>query len=415
MARNFWIASFLSASALVDAACVKKAASNSSDIVAATYFAGYHIDEGFTVADIPWDRYTEVKYAFAETTANGSVDLSKSAPESVPEFVAAAKQNNVKALISIGGWTGSRHFSTSVGSAANRTAFVKTVTDLVKQYDLDGVDFDWEYPNKQGLGCNAINDNDTSNFLSFLQELRAADSSLYLTAATSLFPWNNASAAQSTDLAGFADVLDYAMIMNYDIFGAWATTGGPNAPIASSCDARNNQGSLELGFAAWTAAGVPASKLVLGVPAYAHGFSVTPSAAFPNGTTGGLDMFPAQNSSNRFQGSSWDNDPPVDDCGNAQPPSGTYQFWSMITEKGFLTEAGEPSSNVTAGWDSCSQTPALYDSARQIWVSYDNAKSMAIKGQYILDKGMKGFALWETGGDYQNILVNSVRTAVGLS
>lgn len=40
---------------------------------------------------------------------------------------------------------------------------------------------------------------------------------------------------------------------------------------------------------------------------------------------------------------------------------------------------------------------------------------MAIKGQYILDKGLKGFALWETGGDYKNILVNSVRTAVGLS
>lgn len=65
MARNFWIASLLSASAFVaDAACVKRA-DNSSGLVAATYFAGYHIKEGFTVEDIPWDRYTEVKYAFA--------------------------------------------------------------------------------------------------------------------------------------------------------------------------------------------------------------------------------------------------------------------------------------------------------------------------------------------------------------
>lgn len=199
---------------------------------------------------------------------------------------------------------------------------------------------------------------------------------------------------------------------------------------------------MELGLAAWLGAGVPASKIVLGVAAYGHGFSVAPSAAFPNGSTGGLNMFPAQNSSNRFQGSSWDNDPPVDDCGNAQPPSGTYQFWSMVTEKGFLTETGEPAANVTAGWDGCSQTvcilscaclpsqfsqivcvvltnqriqPALYDSARQIWVSYDNARSMAVKGQYILSKGLKGFAMWETGGDYKNILVDSVRAAVGMS
>lgn len=161
---------------------------------------------------------------------------------------------------------------------------------------------------------------------------------------------------RSTDLSGFGNVLDYAMIMNYDIYGAWATTGGPNAPLASSCDTRNNQGSMELGLAAWVAAGVPASKIVLGVAAYGHGFSVASSAALPNGSTGGLNMFPAQNSSNRFQGSSWDSDPSVDDCGNAQPPSGTYQFWSMVKENGFLTETGEPSGNVTAGWDSCSKT-----------------------------------------------------------
>lgn len=73
----------------------------------------------------------------------------------------------------------------------------------------------YEYPNKQGLGCNAINDNDTSNFLSFLQELRQqpAGADLTLTAATSLFPWNDATGNQSTDLSGFADVLDYLMIM----------------------------------------------------------------------------------------------------------------------------------------------------------------------------------------------------------
>lgn len=67
MARNLWLASLLSASTLADAACTKRtsSASNSSGVVAATYFAGYHIDEGFTVADIPWDKYSEVKYAFA--------------------------------------------------------------------------------------------------------------------------------------------------------------------------------------------------------------------------------------------------------------------------------------------------------------------------------------------------------------
>lgn len=32
-----------------------------------------------------------------------------------------------------------------------------------------------------------------------------------------------------------------------------------------------------------------------------------------------------------------------------------------------------------------------------------------------MDTGLKGFALWEAGGDYNNILVDSVRKSVGMA
>ena len=48
----------------------------------------------------------------------------------------------VKALVSVGGWTGSLYFSSAVASAENRTAFVKTITDFATQYQLDGIDFE---------------------------------------------------------------------------------------------------------------------------------------------------------------------------------------------------------------------------------------------------------------------------------
>jgi hypothetical protein len=50
---------------------------------------------------------------------------------------------NVAALVSIGGWTGSRFFSSALGSAANRTAFVQTVTTFAAKYQLDGLDFEY--------------------------------------------------------------------------------------------------------------------------------------------------------------------------------------------------------------------------------------------------------------------------------
>lgn len=65
MVRNTVLtASLLGAAAsLANAACIKRG--NSTSLVAATYFAGYHIDDGFPLSSLSWDRFTEVKYSFA--------------------------------------------------------------------------------------------------------------------------------------------------------------------------------------------------------------------------------------------------------------------------------------------------------------------------------------------------------------
>lgn len=61
---SLFTASLLTASALVaDAApCIN---STGSKPIAATYFAGYHVDDGFTVDDLSWEKYNVVAYAFA--------------------------------------------------------------------------------------------------------------------------------------------------------------------------------------------------------------------------------------------------------------------------------------------------------------------------------------------------------------
>jgi chitinase len=121
----------------------------------------------------------------------------------------------VKALVSLGGWTGSQWFSTAVGDSANRTAFVKTVLNFANKYELDGIDFDWEYPGNQGIGCNAISPNDTSNFLLFLQALRSKPDGkkLVLTAATSIVPFYDKDGIPSTDVSAFAKVFDHIAVM----------------------------------------------------------------------------------------------------------------------------------------------------------------------------------------------------------
>jgi chitinase len=60
----------------------------------------------------------------------------------IPEFVSAAHQNNATVSISVGGWTGSRFFSTAVATAQDRTAFVQTLSNFVNKYNFDGIDFE---------------------------------------------------------------------------------------------------------------------------------------------------------------------------------------------------------------------------------------------------------------------------------
>lgn len=69
----------------------------------------------------------------------------------------------------------------------------------------------WEYPNRQGIGCNAISPSDSANFLAFLQQLKQdpVGSKLILSAAVGETPLMGANGTPMTDVSAFADVLDH--------------------------------------------------------------------------------------------------------------------------------------------------------------------------------------------------------------
>lgn len=282
----------------------------------------------------------------------------------------------MKASLSIGGWTGSRYFSTSVGSSKNRTAFTKAVTNLVQQYSLDGVDFEyvllssfprrnsssfihsWEFPGLQGIGCNIVNSNDTSNFLAFLKELRSTSPNLVLSAAVYTKPFADTTGQPSTNLSEFSQVLDYIAIMNYDTKTTPSTGAGPNAPLDDSCAPSGAQfGSANSSVNLWTAAGIPANQLALGVPAYGHSFVIPPSVALSeqSNSAATLSLFPVYTPNSTRKGDRWDGDSGIDICGNPVGPGGIYTYWGLV-EEGFLNPDGTIPEKIASRFDNCSQT-----------------------------------------------------------
>jgi len=388
-----------------------------SEPVAAAWYAGYHATEGFPLSAVSWDKYNTIIYSFAVTTPSAdSLSLNGSDPSLLPEFVSQAHEHGVAAHVAVGGWGGGLWFSSDVASPENRTAFVQTVVDFAEQYNLDGINFDWEYPNDQGIGCNTISANDTQNFLYFLQELRAnpVGARLTLSAATAITPFRDATGVPSTNVSGFAEVLDYIAIMDYDVWGSWSPAVGPNAPLNDTCaPAVYQDGSAVSAVKAWTAAGIPVNQIVLGVASYGHSFSVPPYDAFVNGSSTELAPYPMFNASNQPLGDAWADTGSVDACGVYEGPGGTFDFWGLI-DGGFLTVEGYPAQGIYYRYDGCSQTPYVYNGTSQVMVSFDNAQSFAVKGSYIKETGLRGFAMWEAGGDYNDILLDSIRLTAGL-
>ncbi|KAG1751290.1 glycoside hydrolase family 18 protein [Suillus paluster] len=387
-----------------------------SSKVAGAWYAGWHATgtNAYPPSKVNWDKYNTMYYSFATTTSYvNSISLEGSDGLLLPAFVSEAHAHGVKAHIAIGGWGGSVYFSSDVATAENRTAFTKTVVDFVEKYDLDGVNFDWEYPNHQGIGCNIVNSNDTANFLSFLQELRedCVGSKITISAAVSVTPFRDSDGNPSTDVSDFAKVLDYIAIMDYDVWGSWTSAVGPNAPLNDSCaKSSEQQGSAVSAVKAWSKAGMPVDQIVLGVPSYGHSYSVKPTDAFVSGTKT-LASYPAFNASNQPVGDAWDNTGSVDACGNYQGSGGTFNFWGLV-DGGFLNSEGTTAKGIYYRFDSCSQTPYVYNETSEVMISYDNAESFTAKGEYIKNTGLLGYAMWQAGGDYDDILTDAINSAM---
>ncbi|EAU81455.1 endochitinase [Coprinopsis cinerea okayama7 len=366
-------------------------------------------------SEIPWEKYTELTFAFALTTPDTSALTLEGEEETLRAFVQEAKANNVKALLSIGGWTGSQYFSPAVASAENRTTFVKTITDMATEFGLDGIDFDWEYPNAEGIGCNLRTPEDTENFLTFLRELREhpVGVNLKLTAAAHITPLMDATGTPGSDMSGFAEVLDHLAIMAYDIHGNWLDQVGANAPLRGSCPA-SPLGSVEGSVEAWTAAGFPAEKLLLGLPAYARSFTVAKDDVLD--ADGNIVTFnPAFDKESYPLGEGEvEGQVLTDKCGRPEFPAGLFTFNGLIAG-GLLGTDGEAAPGVVYGFDNCTETPFLYRESDSRMVSFDDARSFAAKGRFINEKGLAGFAVWHISGDTRNnILLDSIYEAMGI-
>lgn len=88
--------------------------------------------------------YTHLCHAFVVADEDGKIRPSKTCPSRL--LVHDAHKAGVKVLLSLGGWGWDKQFTAIVSKAEAEDRYVASVMAIVNEYDYDGIDLDWEYP-----------------------------------------------------------------------------------------------------------------------------------------------------------------------------------------------------------------------------------------------------------------------------
>ena len=360
------------------------------------YFTEWGIyQRAYYPANIPAASLDVVNYAFADISSTGQVVLYDSyaaVEKAYPgdtwdqplkgnfnQLIKLKQQYpNLRTMISIGGWTLSGHLSDVALTAASRQAFAQSAVQFAVKYGFDGVDIDWEYPVGGGLSTNINRPEDKHNYTLLLQALRTAldaqgaiDGKHYLlTIAAPVGPSNYA----NLELSAVAGVVDWLNIMSYDYHGAWEKTTNHHCPLyRSPADPGDPSLNIASTVQGYLAAGVPASRIVLGVGAYGRSWSGVPA------TNNGLYQ-----TSTAVPFGTWDS-------------TGVFDYNDLVNRIA--------SGSFTRSWDDAAKVPYIYAPASGggIFITYDDPQGVALKTDYVVSHGLGGIMLWELSSDVRDI------------
>ncbi|MFI6319467.1 glycosyl hydrolase family 18 protein, partial [Nonomuraea sp. NPDC050556] len=302
-----------------------------------------------------------------------------------------AKHPNLKALISIGGWTYSKYFSDAASTDAKRKAFVKSCIDMYIRGNLpvyqgrggtgvaagvfDGIDVDWEWPGAEGHAGNHVSPNDKANLVLLLQEFRtqldAVRPGLLLTAFT---PADPVKIDSGWDLSKIFQSMNFANVQGYDFHGAgsdnsWEPnrTGHQGNLYLDADSPYNPDFSVDKAVQKYLDAGVDPRKLTIGLAYYGRGWQ----AVADGGKFG-----------------EWQS-------ANGAAPG---DFPEEAGTRGYKNLASRV-PGCTVRHDEVAIATYCFTGGGGQWWTFDDPWSIGKKTDYIKAKNLLGAMVWEMSGD----------------
>ena len=297
--------------------------------------------------DFDYMTHVIVSKAVFETPYDGTLKL-KSGALKMAQLMDLKKKNNsdVKVILMVGGW-GVDGFSQIAKDNNKVKKFISSCSRLIDSLHLDGIDIDWEYPGNATSQKIGYSSNDKENLTKMMKTIRETFDKYYKSHPKILSIDVSANHPDYYDMKGLSKYVDFVNIMTYDM-------GDPpyhNAPLHSSS---MTKGSCNSSMIDYIDAGVPASKILMGIPFYGHA----------NGSNSEL-----------------------------KADVSYFEVKKLIEKKDKYTEK----------WDDDACVPYLVWKGQTTNIcSFENASSIAAKCKYIKNKGLGGAMVWSYDHDDSN-------------
>ena len=121
---------------------------------------GYYTPRSAEPESLPLQYLTHINYSFSIPAPSGDTLMPLRDDSILKRLVKYAHGGKREVFISIGGWGigdgggDDSRFHRMAERAEGRHTFVQSAMALVKKYDLDGVDLDWEYPDEDSRSAD---------------------------------------------------------------------------------------------------------------------------------------------------------------------------------------------------------------------------------------------------------------------
>jgi len=295
-----------------------------------------------------------------------SVDFT---PAHSADVVSRAHAAGVKVLLGVGGDKDSGATAGFQGATKpeNRATFINNIVSLMQTRGYDGVDINWE----------VITPADDPSVIALFQELRQALDKISPRPLLTMPPTTGGDSRPDL-VAKFQGQLDQINIQTYVMSGAyddwvtWFNSPLENGDATFPCCADQRLPSVSDEVKRFTKAGIPASKIGIGIQ-----FGAFVWAGGTGTDTGGATK-PRQ---------AW-----------KTPPTVTLASYTDVV-KNFLGAPGFSKS-----FDPVARVPYLSrDSANNAddrFISYDDEQAIQEKVAYVRNQGLGGLFVFELSGDY---------------